>query len=212
MEPVIRGSRVAMGRMVLQVPGQAAALPAVVPSSGAGECGATSSPDLAALRRMVEQELSEQWHAQHREVLALEREAARRDGKVEGMAEGREASEAARHAAEQSRKQAEAERHERAQAVLQAMQQSHATALVALQNEVGMLAFEAVCRIAGCQAVSRPRHRGNCVSVRARRNGCDAAPASARPGSSGGPSRYVELGGWCFADARGRRCTGPGRL
>ena len=162
MEPVIRASRLAMGRTVLPVPGQAAAVPvvsAVAPPARAGDQAGAPAPDAAALRRAIERELRAQWQAEQREALALEREAARRDGHAEGTAQGlaeaRVAGEAAARENGRTLQQAEAERHARAQAVLQSLQQSHAAALAALREEVGTLAFAAVCRIAGRQAVSR---------------------------------------------------------
>jgi flagellar assembly protein FliH len=163
MEPVIRASRLAMGRTVLPVPSQAATVPLVsavapaVPAARSGEQLASADP--AALRRAIEQDLRAQWQAEQREALALEREAARRDGMAEGnaqgLAEARDAGEAAARAAERALQQAEVERHAQAQAALQSLQQSHAAALAALRDEVGTLAFAAVCRIAGRQAVSR---------------------------------------------------------
>lgn len=167
MEPVIRASRLAMGRTVLPVPGQAATAPVVSAVAPA----APATPDAVALRRAIEQELRAQWVAQHeaqqnaqqREAIALEREAARREGHAEGVAQGtaqglaetRAASAAAARAAELAMKQAESERHDQARALLQALQQSHADALAALRDEVGTLAFAAVCRVAGRQAASR---------------------------------------------------------
>lgn len=162
MEPVIRASRLAMGRTVLPVPGQAAAVPvvaAVAPSARTGDPASAPAPDAGAVRRAIELELRAQWEAEQREALAREREAARREGlaegKAQGLAQAQEAGAAAARAAERTLQQAEAERQAQAQAALQVLQQSHAAALAALRDEVGTLAFAAVCRVAGRQAVSR---------------------------------------------------------
>lgn len=164
MDSVIRASRLALGRTVLAIPGHTGA--------GTATVGATATPDKTierdaggggfdanALRRSIEQEMRLQWQTHERETLAKDREAARREGRelglTQGLAEARTAGEAAARDAESAARREQAERNDRVEAVLQAMQREHAAALAAIHNEVGLLAFEAICRIVGARAVSR---------------------------------------------------------
>jgi flagellar assembly protein FliH len=145
MEKVIRASRLTLGRTVLAAQGASAAAPVVRSVEAAPRA---PSVDPQALRRSIEEKVREELGEQMRLKLEEQREQARKEGHAKGLAEGRAA-------AQEQAAQAQAELRAKADKLLAALQQAHERALAAWKDDVGAVAFEAVCRVAGSQGASR---------------------------------------------------------
>lgn len=157
MDVILRSSAMAATRATL--PRRIVATPSPSPDALRGGPDRSGSPpyaqaaDTTAEQRRLADSIRSEIEAQRRQQIEQEQIAARREGYEAGWKQ-------AQSDAESQQASARAEDEAALRQLVEALEHAHAQALAKLEDDVGEIAFAAVCQIAGDEAVGEALVRG----------------------------------------------------